>query len=205
MCNLETEIAPLLSSDEVVCTEDGQNCWGTDHEQAVGVAPGWYTNVNAGFLSFNTADHRRILCEWRNLMTRRKPFDLWHGDQGAINAVMDKYAVKKRMLEKKLWNQTHLNGEMAERGDVEQCGDILRLRPTGQRIFAWHGTGWHKLWHCIGIDHYRENANERQRFFEECQGKVPTPVAEHFKRFLFLDQYNQRLVKDGFRLRLPGT
>ena len=76
--------------------------------------PGRYTNVNAGFFSAPMDHHGAIVEEWRNLMTRRKPFDLWYGDQGALNAVLDKYDVPKVLVgDKAEWNQTWLNAELA--------------------------------------------------------------------------------------------
>lgn len=203
LCNLQHAIDPILSSGAVVCTEDGTNCWTAEHEAATGVVPGSYVNVNAGFLSFTLADHQHLLWEWRNLMTRRKPFDLWYGDQGAINVVLDKHAARKHLLDKVLWNQTHLNSRMAEENAVEASGDVLRIRKTGERVYAWHGTGWHKLWHCIGIDHYRSDAAERESFHKECRGKVPVPVLRHFERLLFCPDYNRPLTRDAHRITCP--
>jgi hypothetical protein len=204
LCNLQQIIDSILSTGAVVCTEDGTNCWTDEHAAATGVTPGSYMNVNAGFLSFTLADHQHLLCEWRNLMTRRKPFDLWYGDQGAINVVLDKHAAKKHVLNKVLWNQTHLNSRMAAEDAVEARGEGLRLRETGERVYAWHGSGWHKPWHCIGIDHYRSDAGERRQFHKECGGKVPEAVLKLFQRFLFCGDYNRPLVRDGHRLRLDN-
>ena len=94
------------------------NTWSAAHADAVGVAPGTYMNINAGFFSASMEHHRALLEEWRNLMTRRKPFDLWHGDQGALNAILDKYSVPKVLVgEKADWNQTWLNESLSREGD----------------------------------------------------------------------------------------
>lgn len=200
MCNIQPIVEPLVQQGAVVCTEDGTNCWTPEHHGATGVPPGRYMNVNAGFLTFNLAYHQHILWEWRNLMTRKKACDLWYGDQGAINVVMDKYHTEKRLLDKRLWNQTHLNEKMARENAVEACDGLLRLKQTGERIYAWHGTGWHKLWHCIGIDHFRNDPQERIRFFEECMGRVPAPILRQFEHDLFMGDFNQRLKREGNRL-----
>jgi lipopolysaccharide biosynthesis glycosyltransferase len=205
LCNLEKELLPLIEQGHIISTEDGNNYWGMEHEMAIGVQPGSYININAGFLSLDMTVHAAIVHEWRNLMTRRKPFDLWYGDQGALNAIMDKWGVEKFTVDKVLWNQTWLNHEMAREDRcmlIREPGDMhVWDEPKDARIMGWHGAGWHKLWHQVGIDHYRKHdAMEREKFYRESQNKSPWPVVELFEHFMFLDQFQSPLKKNGHLL-----
>jgi hypothetical protein len=205
LCNLETELLPLINEGRVISTEDGMNYWGPEHEAAIGVRPGNYMNINAGFVSLDMNVHGRIVHEWRNLMTRRKPFDLWYGDQGALNAVLDKWGIEKYTLDKVLWNQTWLNSEMARENRCMLMREPNNMHawyePKDARIMGWHGAGWHKLWHQIGIDHYRKHdAAERMRFYNECKDKSPWPIVELFEYFLFLDQFQSPLKRNNHLL-----
>lgn len=203
LCNLEDELKPLIRMGLFVSTEDGVNDWGTKHRDAIGVKPGKYMNINAGFISLDMEKYGHIIHEWRNLMTRKKPFELWYGDQGALNAVLDKYAVEKYVaLHKRLWNQTWLNAELAQKNVIEVRGDQLFDKEMGQRVMAWHGMGWHKLWHQIGIDHYRKDKNDRNAFYQESQGKSPKPVVEMFSRFLFMGEFNKPLRQVSHLIRV---
>jgi hypothetical protein len=204
LCNLEDELLPLIKEGCFIGTEDGINEWNEAHEDAMGVRPGTYLNINAGFVSVNMETHGHIVHEWRNLMTRFKPFALWWGDQGALNAILDKHGVERTLLDRRLWNQTGMNTSMTEEG---ACRLVTRRghrhvidTETGVRVMGWHGVGWHKLWHQIGIDHYRENASERRAFRRECRGKSPPAVVELFRHFLFSDRFNRRLRQNGHRL-----
>jgi hypothetical protein len=146
-----------------------------------------------------------IIHEWRNLMTRRRPFDLWYGDQGALNAILDKWVVKKHALSRILWNQTGLTAIMEKENHCRlvQADDDLHVwhEPTASKIMGWHGTGWYKIWHQLGIDHYRkDNDEEREKFFIECQGKSPSPITKTFNYFLFLDKFNRPLKRNGHLL-----
>lgn len=190
LCDMRVELYERARRGAFLCTEDGSNTWDASHADAIGVRPGRYMNVNAGFFSASTDHHGAIIEEWRNLMTRRKPFDLWYGDQGALNAVLDKYDVPKVLVgDKEDWNQTWLNEELA-RGDAVTVGTlrppVLRHR-SGRRIYGWHGCGWCRYWHCIGIDHYRRDKVEIDRMRNECAGKVPQAVLDLFTSLLFLD------------------
>lgn len=205
LCNLQEELLPLITAGHFVSTEDGINVWTEQHQEAIGVKPGSYMNINAGFISADMNVHAAIIHEWRNLMTRRKPFDLWYGDQGALNAVLDKWEVPKFTLDKTLWNQTWLNNEMARENRcllIRQPADMHAwYEPLDARIMGWHGAGWHKLWHQLGIDHYRkENAEERNRFYHESKGKSPWPIVDLFESFLFMDNFNRPLRRDGHLL-----
>ena len=200
MCNLEQHIKPLLSYSKFVCTEDGTNTWKEEHQEATGVMPGKYMNINAGFISLNMETHGYIIHEWRNLMTRKKPFDLWYGDQGALNVILDKYGIEKTLLDRKLWNQTWLNEKMAKENSIELRDGKLYHKQMNAVIMGWHGTGWHKLWNQLGIDHYRKNKSEQTKFYEESLGKSPKPIVEEFKRMLFLDKFNKPLQQKGSSL-----
>jgi hypothetical protein len=193
LCNLEVALGPAIRRGEFISSEDGENVWNEDHQHAAGVDPGRYNNINSGFFSADTHRYAPILEEWRNLMTRRHPFDLWYLDQGALNVVLDKNRVTKTMLSRRHWNQTGMNEMLARSGAIGRCRDTLVDRSTGERIYAWHGCGWHKLWHQIGIDHYRSDPSDRDRFYRECQGKSPRAVVELFRDFLFLGRYNRPL------------
>ncbi len=143
LCNLEVELRPMIEQGQFISTEDGANTWNQTHEEAMGVRPGTYVNINAGFISLDMEVYGAIMHEWRNLMTRRKPFDLWYGDQGALNAILDKWSVKKHTLNKVLWNQTWLNESMAKRKcpcKLIQAQDALCLwhEPSSARI-PWAG------------------------------------------------------------------
>jgi hypothetical protein len=190
LCNLQAELHARVSDGEFLCTEDGSNIWDESHADAIGVRPGTYMNVNAGFFSASMDHHGAILEEWRNLMTRRKPFDLWYGDQGALNAVLDKYGTPKVLVgDKSQWNQTSMNAALARDNAVTVASvspPILRYG-DGRRIFGWHGCGWCRYWHCIGIDHYRQDKAEIDEFRRECAGKVPQAVLELFSHMLFYD------------------
>ena len=123
-----------------------------------------------------------------------------------MNAILDKYGVEKHTVDKELWNQTWLNENMAEEDCVEASQDedkrlILMHKKHKKRIYSWHGTGWHKLWHQIGIDHFRKSKTEREKFFAECQGKSPSQIARAFNRFLFMDEYNRKLERTGHLLK----
>jgi hypothetical protein len=206
LCNLEREVLPLLKKGCFVGAEDGLNKWDAIHEDAVGVRPGTYTNINAGFISVNMETHDYIVHEWRNLMTRFKPFALWWGDQGALNAILDKHGIETTCLERRLWNQTGINDLMAEEGVcrlVSRGGRPCVIdRDSGGRVMGWHGAGWFKVWHQIGIDHYRQDADERRKFQRECQGKSPVAIQEIFRRMLFCDRFNRSLRQNGHRLEL---
>lgn len=201
LCNLQEELEPLINQGKFVSSEDGRNTWGEAHQQAIGVRPGDYLNINSGFFSLDTARYGSVIDEWRNLMTRRKPRALWYGDQGALNAILDKYGVEKTAFPRLTWNQTGINTSLAESGEVVRQRETLVHQPTGQRIMGWHGCGWHKFWHQIGIDHYRGSAEEREAFRRESQNKSPRAAVELFEHFLFLDCFNRPLLRDGFRLR----
>ena len=205
LCNLEKELRPLIESGHIISTEDGMNSWGIEHEMAVGVKPGNYMNINAGFVSVDMNLYGHIIHEWRNLMTRRRPFDLWYGDQGALNAILDKWKLEKYTLDKVLWNQTWLNSELAQENRcllIHEPDDIhVWYEPKDARIMGWHGAGWYKLWHQLGIDHFRKgDAAERKRFYEESKNKSPWPIVEIFEYFLFLDQFQVPLKRDGHLL-----
>jgi hypothetical protein len=197
LCNLQEELHGRIENGEFLSTEDGWNTWTQVHAEAVGVRPGTYMNINAGFFSASMEHHGAILEEWRNLMTRRKPFDLWHGDQGALNAVLNKYDVPTVLVgDKSEWNQVRLNEELAREDSVvveRRVPPVLRFR-DGRRIFGWHGCGWYRYWHGIGIDHYRTDREEIERMERECAGKVPAAVLEIFSELLFRD--NDLVVDD---------
>jgi hypothetical protein len=208
LCNLETELRPLVEKGLFVSTEDGVNSWTDTHEEAIGVKPGTYMNINAGFISMDMNKHDYVVHEWRNLMTRRKPFDLWYGDQGALNAVLDKWQVNKHTLDKVLWNQTWLNEHMAKedlcRRKETEDGPVMWYEPKAARIMGWHGMAGNKLWHQLGIDHYRKNnPEERQRFYQECQLKSPSTIVDIFGYFLFLDRFNRPLRRNQHLLIPP--
>ncbi len=205
LCNLEKELRPLIEEGHFISTEDGINQWGLAHQNAIGVEPGNYMNINAGFISLDMEVYGHIVHEWRNLMTRCLPFDLWYGDQGALNAILDKWQLQKYTLDKVLWNQTWLNTEMAREDRCQLMrapGDMqVWYEPKDARIMGWHGAGWYKLWHQLGIDHFRKNdAAERARFYAECKNKSPWPIVELFEYFLFLDQFNTPLKRNGHLL-----
>src|ERR1700722_98460 len=198
LCNLEAELLPLINDGLFISSEDGINCWDDRHKEATGVIPGQYMNINSGFFSLDMRKYGAVIVEWRDLMTRRKPFDLWYIDQGSLNVILDKWNIKKHTLDKTLWNQTSLNESMAE----ENLCKLIRTKDNlciwykrkNTKIMGWHGMGWYKLWHQIGIDHFRkDNAEERQRFYAECQGKSPASIVEVFEHFLFMDQFNRPL------------
>jgi FkbM family methyltransferase len=205
MCNPEQELYPLIREGCLVSTEDGHNTWDHRHYEAVGVQPGNYMNINAGFVSLSMEKHGYIVHEWRNLMTRHKPFELWYGDQGALNAVLDKYSVTRTCVDKHLWNQTWLNEVMAKENNcrlVEEDNSMhVIYEPVEKKIMGWHGTGWHKLWNQLGIDHHRKNEEERARFYADAQGKSPGAIVDIFARFLFMDKYNRKLYRNGFLLQ----
>lgn len=188
LCNLEAMLYPRIERGEFLCTEDGLNTWDERHTDAIGVAPGTYMNVNAGFFSASLEHHGPLLEEWRNLMTRRKPFELWYGDQGALNAILDKYSIPKVLVgDKSDWNQTWLNERLA-RGPQVVVGSLrppVLQHEDGRRIYGWHGCGWCRYWHCIGIDHYRKDTAEVEKMRLECSGKVPAAVLEVFRAMLF--------------------
>jgi hypothetical protein len=190
LSNPEAELRSRIEAGEFLCTEDGWNTWDERHEEAIGVVPGKYMNINAGFFSASMDHHGAVLQEWRNLMTRRKPFDLWYGDQGALNAILDKYSVPKILVgDKSQWNQTWENEEFARQKVVtieSRSPPVMRFR-DGRRIFGWHGCGWHRYWHGIGIDHYRTDTSEIQRMRRECRTKVPKAVLDLFRDLLFHD------------------
>ena len=208
LSNVELMLRPLVEAGRFVSTEDGTNHWDSRHQEAIGVDPGAYMNINAGFISLDMEVHGPIIHEWRNLMTRRRPFDLWYGDQGALNAILDKHSVPKHTLDKVLWNQTWLNESMARENLCEMRWEegkpLLWYPPKEDRIYGWHGMGWHKLWHQIGIDHYRKgDADERGRFYKESQGKSPRAIVEAFEHFLFLGEFNAVLKRQGHLLLEP--
>ena len=202
LCNLEEHMLPLIKKGKFVSTEDGTNEWGKKHQDAIGVEPGVYSNINAGFISVNMFKHGWVIHEWRNLMTRRKPFDLWYGDQGALNAILDKHNIEKTTVDKRLWNQTWLNEKMAKAGVIIYKNGKPFHKEIGKPIMAWHGVGWHKLWHQIGIDYYRRDKADREKFHKECQGKSPSCIVEEFRKMLFLGDYNKPLKQNGHLLRV---
>ena len=111
----------------------------------------------------------------------------------------------KVTLAKVLWNQTWLNHEMARENRcllIREPDDIhVWYEPKNARIMGWHGAGWYKLWHQAGIDHFRKgDAVERKRFYQECQNKSPWPIVELFEYFLFLDQFQVQLKRNGHLL-----
>ncbi len=190
LCNPQQELYGRVERGEFLCTEDGWNTWGDAHAEAVGVRPGSYMNINAGFFSASAEHHGAILEEWRNLMTRRKPFDLWYGDQGALNAILDKYEVPKVLVgDKADWNQTSINEQLAREGSirVESFSPPVLRHANGRRIFGWHGCGWCRYWHCLGIDHYRKERAEIEAMRRHCVGKIPAAVLDVFSRLLFHD------------------
>ena len=190
LCDMQAELHARARGGDFLCTEDGVNTWTDAHADAAGVAPGRYMNANAGFFTASTAHHGAVLEEWRNLMTRLKPFDLWYGDQGALNAILDKYAVPKVLVgDKSEWNQTWQNELLAAPGAVaveSRAPPVLRHR-DGRRIYGWHGCGWCRYWHCIGIDHYRTDPAEVAKMRRDCDGKIPAAVLDVFSHLLFLD------------------
>jgi len=209
LSNVAEVLRPLIDQGHFVSTEDGINEWDARHQDAMGVEPGRYLNINAGFISLDLDRHGPVIHEWRNLMTRRKPFELWHGDQGALNAILDKWGVPKHTLDRVLWNQTWLNEDMARENRCHWVEEAppgqshVWYEPRSARIMGWHGTGWHKLWHQIGIDHFRKgNWAERIRFAAECRGKSPGAVVRAFEHFLFLDQFHPPLTRAGHLLEV---
>lgn len=200
LCNLEQELLERIERGEFLCTEDGHNTWDEKHTEAIGVAPGTYSNINAGFFSASMKHHAALLEEWRNLMTRRKPFDLWYGDQGALNAILDKYGIPKVLVgDKADWNQTWLNEKLAQENSIRVGSlspPVLRHH-NGQRIYGWHGCGWCRYWHCLGIDHFRDDPAEIQKMQRDCVGKVPDAVLQIFSALLF---QNGDLAVDGYLL-----
>ncbi len=202
LCNPEVELRPKIERGYFVSTEDGQNTWTQKHAELTGVKPGTYVNINAGFINLNMEKYGFVVQEWKTLMTQYKPSSLWYGDQGALNIILDKYQIRKTCLQKELWNQTWLNSKMAEEGTCKLTSRKDQMQviytPIGKKIQGWHGTGPHKLWHQIGIDHYRKhNELDRNNFFEESQGKSPQAVIDIFRHFLFLDRYNEKLKVKG--------
>jgi lipopolysaccharide biosynthesis glycosyltransferase len=201
LCNLEAELRPLIEAGLFVSTEDGTNTWEKKHQEASGVMPGTYMNINAGFVSLDMKKYAPIVHEWRNLMTRRKPFG---HDQAALNAILDKWNIAKHVLDKVLWNQTWLNEAIAK----EKLCRLVRSKqdihvwyePKASKIMGWHGTGPNKLWHQLGIDHYRKNSEERLKFYEQCQGIAPSPILEIFEYFLFMSQFNRPLKRNNHLL-----
>jgi hypothetical protein len=200
MCNPEQHIKPLLSYGKFVCTEDGHNTWEEKHQQATGVKPGKYMNINAGFISVNMETHGHIIHEWRNLMTRKQPFQLWYGDQGALNVILDKHGIEKTLLDKRIWNQTLINPDIIGRDLATTQDGKPYHKEAGKPFMGWHGMLFDKLWHQIGIDHYRKDQTEREKFYKECQGKSPRCIVDEFKRMLFLDKFNKPLQQKGFLL-----
>jgi hypothetical protein len=197
LCNLERELLERIDRGEFLCTEDGLNSWDARHSEAVGVPAGTYVNVNAGFFSASLQHHGQLLEEWRNLMTRRKPFDLWYGDQGALNAILDKYGTPKILVgDKEDWNQTWLNERFAKEGciEVESLSPPVLRHQDGRRIYGWHGCGWQRYWHGIGIDHYRKDLAEIEKMRRETVEMIPAAVLNVFKSLLF----------DGTDLRMSG-
>lgn len=169
LCNLQSELFDRIDRGEFLCTDDGENNWDERHFEAIGVAPGRYVNVNAGFFSLSLDHFDWLIEEWRNLMTRWKPFDLWHGDQGALNAILDKYGVRKSFVGHGAdWNQTYYCEKLAKNGMVEIesfAPPILRHR-GGNRIYGWHGCGRFRYWHALGVAHGHQYEDEillRQR------------------------------------------
>ena len=190
LCNLQEELDQRIERGEFLCTEDGVNTWGEAHAEATGVQPGTYMNINAGFFSASLNHHVAILEEWRNLMTRRKPFELWYGDQGALNAILDKYGIAKVLIgDKADWNQTWMNETLAKEGMVvvDNLSPPVVRHQSGQRIYGWHGCGWCRYWHCLGIDHYRKDPAEIEKMQRECVGKIPKAVLEVFSSLLFAE------------------
>ena len=207
LTNVEAVVRPLIEAGQFVSTPDGNNTWTNLHRDAVGVATGSYPNVNAGFVSLSMLHHDYVVHEWRNLMTRRKPFELWYGDQGALNAILDKHGVEKTTLSELLWNQTWLNGTLKACDAVvfEKFPEPRLIHsPTGQRFMGWHGWGWHKPWHALGIDEYREDAADRDRFRRECLDRIPEPAIAAFKYFLFLDGFGAALEQRGHAILPAG-
>jgi hypothetical protein len=72
--------------------------------------------------------------------------------------------------------------------------------PSGECFKGWHGWGWHKPWHCLGIDEFRDDPAERERFHFECRTKIPAQVVECFAHFLFMGDYNRPLKRAGHRI-----
>ena len=52
-CDPVAEVGPLLSEDAVVGTEDNSNTWTARDEEATGVTPGTYPQMNSGFVSLS--------------------------------------------------------------------------------------------------------------------------------------------------------
>lgn len=191
LCNLQAELYDRIERGEFLSTEDGENTWDESHHDAIGVEPGSYMNINAGFFSLSLDYFEFVMEEWRNVMTRRKPFELWYGDQGALNAILDKYSVPKTLVGHKAdWNQTWLNEKLAKENlvVVDSFDPPILRHKNGNRIYGWHGCGWSRYWHCIGIDHYRQNVDEIVGMQRESVGKIPRAVLEVFGAELFREQ-----------------
>lgn len=202
LCDLEKELKPAAVEGQFLSTYDGENTWEKKHEDAIGVKPGKYVNINAGFITLSMKKYAYIIHEWRNLMTRKKPFGLWYGDQGALNAILDKYGIDKATVDRRIWNQTMLNTAMTRSGVVEKRGDMIFHKEVRQKIMGWHGTSWHKLWHQMGIDYYRKDKAEREKFYKDGHGKSPQAVVDIFREFLFMDKYNRKLKQQGYLIRV---
>lgn len=200
LCNIEEQLKPLVQRGHFVSTEDGSNTWNHKHQEAIGVQPGRYQNINAGFISVSMKHHDYIIHEWRNLMTRQKPFGLWYGDQGALNAILDKYNIEKVTIDKRIWNQTLIVDSLMKQNAIEDRDGTLYHKFVNKPLCGWHGVGWHKLWHQIGIDMYRTDPETRKKFYLEAQKKSPAAVAEHFKKCLFMNKFNKPLRQHGHRI-----
>ena len=59
LCNLQEELHGRIENGEFLSTEDGWNTWTDVHAEAVGVRPGTYMNLNAGFFKPSMEHHAR--------------------------------------------------------------------------------------------------------------------------------------------------
>lgn len=190
LCDPEPFLDPLIERGAIVSAEDGLNEWGAWHAEAIGVEPGVYLNLNAGFFSLSWRYHSLVIHEWCHLMTRRRVMDNLFADQGALNVILDKYQIPKLALERELWSQTGLNEAMTVQNAVERSGDEFIHGPTGQRIGGWHTAGCHKLWVQSGDRFGEGDPGETERLRRESAGTSPREIVEAFSHFLHLDHFH---------------
>jgi hypothetical protein len=195
LCDFEAALTPMIERGEFVSAEDGTNEWDDWHAAAIGVEPGIYVNINAGFFSLSMHHHAGIMHEWCHLMTRRKAMDRLFADQGALNVILDKRAVPKTALEPEFWNQTGLHHSMTRNGEVDHEGDAFVHLPTGRRINSWHTAGCPKLWQQLGVDFTGRDPEEVERVREESEGANPDVIVSAFRHFLHLDQFQQSVAE----------
>lgn len=199
LCNIKEHVYDrMVDGDFLAINEVGLNRWGERQHAFCGVKPEIeYPTINAGFINFSLDHYDFVLEEWRNIMTRRGHHDQWCADQGALNAILDKYEIEKVQVGDKLqWNQTGI-GTLASGDDILING----LNPPtvsfndGRRIYGWHGSGGYRYWNCIGIDHVRPRG-EAEEHYRKCQNHYHTPpnIIGLFKYLLFFD--NDLQIKD---------